>query len=81
MLYEVITMSSNPIERRSFIKLLAAGVGSTLLPIRSLADLPPVVGESAGPVKFKLGKSDWILHSDRITSYNVCYTKLLRDQH
>ncbi len=57
-------MSSNPIERRSFIKLLAAGVGSTLLPIRSLADLPPVVGESAGPVKFKLGKSDWILHSD-----------------
>ncbi|WP_163710366.1 glycoside hydrolase family 36 protein [Mangrovibacterium lignilyticum] len=56
-------MSSNPIERRNFIKLLAAGIGSTLLPIRSLADLP-VASEAPGPVKFKLGQSDWVLHSD-----------------
>ena len=56
-------MSSNPIERRNFIKLLATGIGSALLPITSLADLP-VTGITAGPVKFRLGKSEWILHND-----------------
>jgi len=56
-------MSSNLIERRSFIKLLAAGIGAGLMPITSLADLP-VASESPGPVKFKLGQSEWILHND-----------------
>ncbi|WP_372774105.1 alpha-galactosidase, partial [Mangrovibacterium sp.] len=56
-------MSAKPIERRNFIKLLAAGIGGTLLPLTSIADLP-VTGEVAGPVKFKLGKSEWILHND-----------------
>lgn len=56
-------MPSNPLERRNFIKLLAAGVGSTLLPFKSMADLP-VVGETDSPVRFKLGKSEWVLHND-----------------
>ncbi|MFV0378577.1 MAG: glycoside hydrolase family 36 protein [Mangrovibacterium sp.] len=56
-------MPSTPIQRRNFIKLLAAGIGASMMPIRSLADLP-VIGESAGPVKFRLGKSEWILHND-----------------
>lgn len=34
-----------------------------MLPIRSVADLP-VAAEVAGPVKFRLGKSEWILHPD-----------------
>ncbi|RKD91900.1 glycoside hydrolase family 36 protein [Mangrovibacterium diazotrophicum] len=56
-------MPSKRIERRSFIKLLAAGVGASLMPIRSLADLS-VASEAPGPVKFKLGRSEWILHND-----------------
>jgi len=56
-------MSSKPLQRRNFIKLLAAGVGCSLLPIRSLANLA-IEKEVEGPVKFRIGKSEWILHND-----------------
>ncbi len=56
-------MPSNSIERRRFIKLLAAGIGSSLLPLKSIAELP-VTGQANGPIKFRLGKSEWSLHAD-----------------
>ena len=56
-------MSSNSIERRSFLKMMAAGAGSAMLPLsfyqKTFANEP-----SASPIKFKLGKTEWFLHND-----------------
>lgn len=56
-------MSSNSIERRSFLKMMAAGAGSAMLPLsfyqKTFANEP-----SASPIKFKLGKTEWLLHND-----------------
>ena len=56
-------MSSNSIERRSFLKMMAAGAGGAMLPLsfyqKAFANEP-----SASPIKFKLGKTEWFLHND-----------------
>ena len=50
--------------------------------IRSYYDLEKMLKDKPGNVMVTAGnnakKTDYILQSVRITSYNVCYTKLLR---
>ncbi len=56
-------MTSNRIERRSFLKMVAAGAGGTMLPLPLLSEIP---GNLSTPVlpKFKITEPEWILHSD-----------------
>ncbi|MGD9930853.1 MAG: alpha-galactosidase [Mangrovibacterium sp.] len=56
-------MTSNPLERRSFLKMMAAGLGSTMLPFASFQEALGNDVPQATP-KFKLGRPEWILHSD-----------------
>ncbi|MGV8092744.1 MAG: glycoside hydrolase family 36 protein [Mangrovibacterium sp.] len=56
-------MTSNRIERRSFLKLVAAGTGATILPLPLLSQIPGNADTSALP-KFKMTEPEWILHSD-----------------
>jgi alpha-galactosidase len=56
-------MTSNRIERRSFIKLVAAGAGSTMLPLSLFPQIPGNIDTPALP-KFKITEPEWILHSD-----------------
>ncbi len=56
-------MTSNRIERRSFLKMVAAGAGSTMLPLPLLAETPGTVSTPVLP-KFKITEPEWILHSD-----------------
>ncbi len=56
-------MTSKPIERRNFIKLMAAGVGAgyVAMPLFSQA----IDAETnLSMLKFRLGKPEWILHGD-----------------
>ncbi len=56
-------MTSKPIERRSFLKMVATGIGAALLPL-------PFYSEAFGSEnslnssRFKIGSPEWILHSD-----------------
>ncbi len=56
-------MTSNRIERRSFLKLVAAGAGSAMLPLPLLSQIPGNADVPALP-KFKITEPEWILHSD-----------------
>ncbi|WP_423129316.1 glycoside hydrolase family 36 protein [Gaoshiqia sp. Z1-71] len=56
-------MALKPIERRSFLKMAAAGLSGALMPLPLYAEALGAIDPS-GPVKFKLGRSEWILHND-----------------
>ena len=73
MLYEVITMAARPPSNVVGI-LLAAGSGSRFGGEKLLHPLADGVAIAAHAARNLLAA----LPSARITSYNVCYTKLLR---
>ncbi|MGQ8337203.1 glycoside hydrolase family 36 protein [Sunxiuqinia sp. A32] len=56
-------MTSKPIERRSFLKLVTAGVGASLV---SLPYFSQAINaeNSLSLLKFRLGKPEWVLHGD-----------------
>ena len=56
-------MAPNQIERRSFLKLMAAGLGSTLLPVSSYAGAFGFP-DTPDANRFRIGSPEWILHSD-----------------
>ncbi len=56
-------MTSKPIERRSFIKMMAMGIGASCAAIPFYSQAIDVES-TLSLLKFRLGKPEWILHED-----------------
>lgn len=56
-------MPNGSFERRTFLKLMGAGLGASFCPLSSLAQMFPIP-PSASHVDFVLGRPEWILHDD-----------------
>ena len=56
-------MAHKLLERRTFLKMLGAGVGATLVPL-PMAGMSSDTTNSFSLLNFRLGKPEWILHKD-----------------
>ncbi len=56
-------MAHKLLERRTFLKMLGAGVGVTLVPL-PMAGMSSDTANSFSLLNFRLGKPEWILHKD-----------------
>lgn len=56
-------MTHKSLERRSFLKLLGAGMGAALMPV-PFNSLASDSGSAFSVLNFRLGKPEWILHKD-----------------
>ncbi len=56
-------MPNGSFERRTFLKLMGAGLGASFCPLSSLAQMFPIP-PAASHIDFVLGRPEWILHDD-----------------
>ncbi|HBL76067.1 MAG: hypothetical protein A2W90_11670 [Bacteroidetes bacterium GWF2_42_66] len=56
-------MANSSLERRTFLKMLGAGIGATLVPF-PMAAMSSDTTNGFSLLNFRLGKPEWILHKD-----------------